>query len=105
MKKTALFLLVICLVIIACQKKATPTVSTRSVDVSAPKPETTNIAPDTVTGKSLFMGRCNRCHGLPELSLYSAKRWDGILTSMIPKARLSQEQGIHLTAYVKNNVH
>ena len=103
MKKILGFLILNLFIIIACQKKAVPTVKTRSIEPSAPQTEAIDIAPDVTAGKTLFTSSCGRCHGLPEIPLYTAKRWDIILTSMIPKARLSKEQGVHVTAYIKSN--
>ncbi len=57
---------------------------------------------DTIAGKNIFTARCGRCHGLPDISSYNTKKWDIILSSMIPKARLNKDQGIHLTAYIKS---
>jgi hypothetical protein len=53
------------------------------------------------TGRIIFTNRCGKCHDLPKADQYTAQRWDGILSSMIPKARLNEEQGLHVTAYLK----
>lgn len=90
-------------IIIACHKKSVPVITSRTTEPAVPKTETANFVPDTAAGKTLFATRCNRCHGLPDIPLYSSKRWDIILTSMIPKARLSKDQGAHITAYIKFN--
>jgi hypothetical protein len=99
------FLLLNSFIIIACHKKSVPVITARTIEPSAPQTKPTGFAPDTVAGKTLFATRCNRCHGIPDIQLYSSKRWDIILAAMIPKARLSKEQGAHLTAYVKVNSH
>ena len=96
-------LLATIITICACQKKSTPTVATRSIEVEAPKPVTVNFTPDTIAGKSIYMTRCDRCHGLPDIQHYTSKRWEAILNSMIPRARLSKEDGAHVTAYIKLN--
>ncbi len=93
----ALFLL------FSCQKKAVPEISSRKIEPLTPKSLPANFVPDTVAGKSLFAGRCGRCHGLPDIPLYSSKRWDIILGSMLNRAQLSMEQGAHVTAYIKQN--
>ena len=103
MKKIQLFSLVILSIAIACQKKSVPVISTRTSQPSIAKANTTAIQPDTVTGKSLFAVRCSRCHGLPEIALYTGKRWEIILNSMIPKAKLTEEQALHLKAYIRVN--
>ena len=107
MKKILLFITIGLIVFASCQKKAIPVITerkeetvrgtTRSIDLSE------TIAPDTVAGRSIFVGRCGRCHGLPDPSIYTQQRWEGILTSMIPKAKLDDVQKVHITAYVKAN--
>ena len=89
--------------VISCQKKAVPTVQSRSIDPAPPITATVNVTPDTLAGRSLYANHCNRCHGLPEIANYSTKRWDIILSSMIPRTRLSKEQEVHVTAYIKVN--
>lgn len=103
MKKLLGFILLNSFIIIACQKRSVPVITSRTAEPSAPKTESINFTPDTVAGKTLFVGRCGGCHGLPDIPMYSVKRWDVILASMIPKARLSKEQGVHVTAYIKLN--
>ena len=68
---------------------------------SNPSPVT--IVADTATGKIVFINRCRKCHELPDPVQYTTQRWDGILSYMIPRARLSNEQAVHVTAYVKAN--
>jgi hypothetical protein len=93
--------------IIGCHKKSMPVITERKYE--APKttvtsyPPTGTIAPDTTAGKIDFTNCCGKCHGLPEPLQYTAQRWDGILSYMIPRARLSNEQAVHVTAYVKAN--
>ena len=90
------------LVFISCQKKGIPVITERK-EQPARELIIPDIAPDTSTGKAVFMARCGRCHALPEPSQYPAARWEGILSSMMPKARLNPEQKIHIAAWVKAN--
>ena len=76
---------------------------TQPVKLFTSIPSASTITPDTLIGKIVFTNRCGRCHGLPELNQFTSKRWDGILSYMIPRARLTDEQGIHVTAYLKAN--
>lgn len=105
--KNAIVVISILMGIIACHKKSLPDITERKYE--APKtivtsyPPTGIIAPDTTAGKIFFTNRCGKCHGLPEPLQYTAQRWDGILSYMIPRARLSNEQAVHVTAYVKAN--
>ena len=100
--KKLIVLFVIAFIIISCQKKALPVITERKEE-SKKEIQTTIISPDTIAGKSIFIARCGRCHDLPEPAQYTAKRWDGILSYMIPRARLNDEQGVHVTAYLKAN--
>ena len=54
-------------------------------------------------GKIVFTNRCGNCHDLPKPEQYTTQRWEGILSYMIPRARLNEEQGVHVTAYLKAN--
>lgn len=106
MKKLVVSLIIILIVTISCQKKAVPVITERKNELPATKPTIyppPTISPDTVAGKTIFTTRCGRCHGLPEPAQYTAQRWDGILSYMIPRSRLNDEQGIHVTAYLKAN--
>ena len=89
-------------IIQACQKKTLPTITTRTTEPA--KPVTiVDVKPDMAIGKIIFTNRCSRCHALPEPVQFTAARWDGILSIMIPRARLDKEQEIHVTAFVKEN--
>ncbi len=89
--------------IIACHKKAVPVITERNIEPFYPSKPTTAVSADLALGKTIYISRCARCHDLPKTEQYTIKRWEGILTSMIPKARLNEEQSVHLTAYVKAN--
>jgi len=102
MKKSILAIFLVFL-FFACSKKTLPVITSRTKEPEAPKKPVLNIQPDTATGKIVFMNRCNRCHDLPKPDQYTAQRWDGILSFMIPRARLTDEQGFHVTAYLKAN--
>src|SRR5262245_50852033 len=91
--------------IIACTKKAMPTIPERPREevLSKDKTVTRAITPDVSQGKSIFMNRCGRCHDLPQPSQYNANRWEKILATMAPKARLNEDQAIHVKAYLVEN--
>jgi hypothetical protein len=86
--------------VMACQKKGLPVISSRPAETPAEMRPVSDIKPDTLAGRTIFMNRCGRCHDLPKPDQYTAQRWQGILSYMIPRARLDQEQGIHVTAYL-----
>lgn len=100
-----IIIIIFLLIVSACQKKSVPTITGRTSkpnkEKSTPLPGT--IAPDTAIGKIIFVNRCGKCHGLPLPSQFNEKMWGEILISMMPKARLKNEQKIHLTAYVMDN--
>lgn len=95
------------LVAIACQKKAVPVITERKTEASkkvvTPFPPSGTILPDTAIGKTVFVNRCGKCHGLPEPVQYTAQKWEGILAYMMPRARLDEIQKIHVWAYVNAN--
>lgn len=104
--KTLSFLFTL-IMIVSCTKKSAPVITDRKAE----KPKRVadiyaapgTITPDAEKGKALFTGSCNRCHGLPDVSLYRIARWEGILQTMIPRAKLNQEQAVHIREYVLAN--
>lgn len=103
MKKTIFVLAVIITIMQACQKKGLPTITTRTTEPEKPVTVMVDVKPDMAMGKIIFTNHCGRCHDLPDPAQYTAPRWDGILKSMIPRARLDKEQEIHVTAFIKAN--
>lgn len=90
------------IVIMACQKKAVPVITSRTAE--PPAPATTGIKPaDVAAGQVIYANRCGRCHGLPETGKYTTKRWETIMLSMAPKARLDKQQTVDVTGYVNAN--
>src|SRR6187549_3560018 len=97
--QSALFLLVV-----ACNKKSVPVITERKMEPFKPASSNASIvAPDTLAGRTIFINKCGKCHGLPDPIQFTPKRWEVILYSMIPKARLNDEQAVHVTAYVRAN--
>ncbi|MEI9913045.1 MAG: cytochrome C [Bacteroidota bacterium] len=106
--KRLIILLTICAVIItACHKKTVPIVSARTEFPEPPKPTqpaiNTNTPESMAAGKTIFETKCNRCHDLQDPVAYTTERWTSILKSMIPKARLTEEQAQQVTTYVMAN--
>ena len=100
--KAIILFFILSISVIACHKKAVPTFSTRSIDIN----ETINsnsTTPDIELGKATFTARCNRCHDLPDPVKYNSQRWDGILSIMTFRARLTKEETNNVTAYIKAN--
>jgi hypothetical protein len=103
MKKIFFVLTALIVFIQACQKKTLPTITTRTTEPARPVTVVADVKPDIATGKIIFTNRCDRCHTLPDPFQYTAQRWDGILSIMIPRARLDKQQEIHVTAFIKAN--
>jgi mono/diheme cytochrome c family protein len=54
-------------------------------------------------GKNIYETKCIRCHNVHPVANYTEQRWDGILTVMLPKARLNETEIQQLAAYIKAN--
>jgi len=115
MKRILSVSFVIALVVVACSRstvankepviprRETSTTSTAdSTTVVSQPAELTDVASISL-GKTVFETRCGRCHGLKNTSDYTAERWNGILKSMTPRARLTLTEIQQVTAYVKAN--
>ena len=102
MKGVVILLISGMFVIQACRQKALPTITRRTTEPSKPV-AVVNIKPDIAIGNTIFTNRCSRCHALPDPAQFTGKRWDGILSIMIPRARLDKEQEIHVKAFIKAN--
>ena len=101
MKKGITLLFVLVFIVQACHKKAIPTITTRQENL--PIPQTENMITDVDAGIITFTTRCKRCHDQPDPLKYNAQRWDGILSVMIPRARLTKEEANNVAAYIKAN--
>lgn len=95
------------LLFVACSKKSVPLITSRDAEkpnvLKEVYPPEGTVKPDLAVGKTLFTNRCGRCHGLPDPAAHHAENWESILLSMIPKAKLNQEQAVHVRAYVLAN--
>jgi cytochrome c5 len=89
-------------IITACQKRAVPVITSRTTEPAAPKADETKPA-DATAGQVVYNNRCGRCHGLPETGKYTTRRWETIMASMAPRARLDKQQTMDVTAYVNAN--
>src|SRR5258706_13165539 len=96
MKGIYLISLLVQIVIIGCHSKTVPVITSREND-PLPPVSIVNEPPNLETGKVIFAAKCQRCHDLPDPLKYNAQRWDAILRTMIPKARLSSQEANNLT--------
>jgi len=102
MKFFLILLIATILVNSACHKKAVPTFTTRSIDITQTVP-VNNRTPDPESGKSVFTSHCNRCHALPDPLKYTSQQFDGILPVMTRRAKLNNDETADVTAYLKAN--
>jgi hypothetical protein len=107
MKKFVILFLVCCGIILACHKKAVPEITSRTEFPPAPKsslPPMVENSPEAITaGKIIFETRCNRCHDLKIVDVYTQERWTSILRIMIPRARLNEEEAKRVRSYIMPN--
>ncbi|PJJ64740.1 MULTISPECIES: c-type cytochrome [Chryseobacterium] len=72
------------ILLVSCTSKAP--VATAAPAVSASTPE------QIAQGKTIFENSCGRCHKLPDPTSHNSVQWVGIMNSMAPKAKLTDEQ-------------
>jgi hypothetical protein len=89
MKKITAVFSIFIFTLIAC--KSSKTVSSAS--------QSTIIDP-MVSGKSLYVTKCAKCHDLPKVEDFTAQKWTGIVDWMAPKARLNKEEKAMVLEYV-----
>jgi mono/diheme cytochrome c family protein len=90
MKKIIAACIVFSIVIVACHKKSIP-----AVDGSARYKKS-----DVATGQTVYETKCKQCHALKNTENFAAEKWPGIMKSMAPKAKLTEEETNQVTAYV-----
>jgi hypothetical protein len=102
-----LTLVLLITILFSCEKKAMPTISERKSPppskITTVYPPLATVAVDTAAGRQLFMARCNRCHVLPSAAQLTMARWDKVLPLMILRARLNNEQALHLRSWIMGN--
>jgi len=105
MKKIIVLCIIFSIVVAACHKKAVPTVTTRTEIPPPPPPPAAPVyaEADIEAGKPIFETKCTKCHGKKDTGAYTTTRWEGILRSMVVKAKLNEEETRQVTAYVMTN--
>ena len=102
MKKTG-FLFLLALIILACHRKTVAVAP--PVNTQPAVPETSSVdnsKTELITqGKTVYINRCGRCHGLKPVGKFTETEWMEILKFMIPKARLNDVEGDQVRAYVR----
>jgi mono/diheme cytochrome c family protein len=51
-------------------------------------------------GRTLFVGRCARCHALPDVAAHSAAEWHGIVAHMAKRSGLKPDQSEAVLSYI-----
>jgi cytochrome c5 len=99
--KTTFAILILTVIVFACHRKTVAS-SDNIIISNKTNTETSNVSNTDVTsaGKTIYVNRCGRCHGLKNTENYTQQRWENILKSMIPKARLNDDEAKQVTAYV-----
>ena len=77
---------------------ATPTEKTDDEKIAELKKNYTEAQMEE--GKAIFQEHCNKCHGYHEPETRTLGKWEHVLPRMINKAKLNEEQGGKITAYV-----
>lgn len=85
-----------------CTPKASKAIS--ESPVMTKEKATADYTPEQLEqGKVIFTGNCVKCHGLKEPGSRTPEQWERVLKRMIPKAKLSEEDGNLVKAYLIAN--
>jgi cytochrome c5 len=91
----------------ACHKKTVPVITERKEFPSSPRSTKPAINANTLefvaAGKTLYEMKCTRCHALKDPGVYPTEKWGSILKTMIPRAKIDNDQAQQVTAYVMAN--
>ena len=98
--KATIIILVIAVIVFACHRKTVAS-SDNIVISNKTNNETKAVNPEVASaGQKVYANRCGRCHGLKKTENYTVQQWDNILKSMIPKAKLNDDEAKQVAAYV-----
>lgn len=98
--KATITILILAIIAFACHRK-TVAASDNIVISNKTNTETKITNPEVASaGQTVYSNRCGRCHGLKKTEKYTAQQWENILKSMIPKAKLNDDEAREVTAYV-----
>ncbi|SHJ78161.1 c-type cytochrome [Flavobacterium haoranii] len=54
--------------------------------------EVVELTPELAQGKSIYEGKCGRCHKLPAVEDFTVEEWQPIMLRMQKKAKISDEE-------------
>jgi len=98
--KATIIILIIAVIVFACHRKTVAS-SDNIVISNKTNNETKAVNPEVASaGQTVYTNRCGRCHGLKKTENYTVQQWDNILKSMIPKAKLNDDEAKQVAAYV-----
>jgi cytochrome c5 len=98
--KATIIILIIAVLVFACHRKTVAS-SDNIVISNKTNNETKAANPEVASaGQTVYTNRCGRCHGLKKTENYTVQQWDNILKSMIPKAKLNDDEAKQVAAYV-----
>ncbi len=87
-----------------CTPKAAKVATTTTETIETPEEITAKFnAEQLENGKIIWQSNCNKCHKLYEPNSRNKEKWDRVLRRMIPKAKLSPEDGALVRAYILAN--
>ncbi|WDF70325.1 c-type cytochrome [Sphingobacterium oryzagri] len=85
--------------LVGCFPKASEVI--RSLPVENKKQILAKYSPEQIeTGETLFANNCAKCHKLKAAEGHTPEQWNSILKRMIPKAKLNDEDGQLVRAYI-----
>ena len=85
-----------------CTPKASKAIS--ELPVETKEQITAQYSPQQLeSGKTIFTGNCAKCHKLKEPESRTPEQWNKVLKRMIPKAKLSDDDGKLVRAYLIAN--
>lgn len=96
------FLLSGVIFMVNCSPKASPAISALPVETKDQILAKYNAA-QLEQGKTLFMGNCDKCHKLKDPASRTPEGWNKVLKRMIPKTKLSDDDGKLVRAYLIAN--
>lgn len=102
-KLTIIFLGIFAILLIAsCFPKASQAI--RSLPVETKDQILAQYNKDQLAqGHTIFESNCAKCHKLKQPETHTAEQWNSIIKRMIPKAKLNDEEGKLVRAYVIAN--
>jgi mono/diheme cytochrome c family protein len=103
--KAIITIFTLTIIVLACHRKTVA--SSDNIIISNKTTATTKSqgsnSETASAGQTVYTSRCGRCHGLKKTENYTQQQWENILKSMIPKARLNDEEAKLVTTYIMVN--